>query len=622
MDKNNHIDDIFREKLGNYKPEYNPEHWQMMKSAISSAPKTVSVSSGSITSVLLIVVSAIIIVSSGIYTYNLTQKNNPIDNSSRTIAQTNHATKTPSDIITARDHSIAENSSLPDNNNSTTTNINPSVSNNISASTENNNLSSENKATPSTINKSSATDKSSSTQNKKQLKDKTVAVNSTFEKKSGKTITKDGNASIKITSGKEISSVENNKGKAENAVAKNIETNRIQTKDISTRKDVVVENTSTENSKTNTNKITKVEDVSVKTNVQNETNKTAVDVKQSENKKEVVVADNNSGDNNNYSSVTDDYLNEKQKLDQKRKKAFEQHSSKSKVNESVPDCKVAMVNNFVANPAFAGYNQRHTISMSTLFHKPLYKPSNEFNVPFEYSLAYDFNFGKRKNYGVGINYKRYLGAAEGSLDVDLTFAYKIFIAARHNIRFGISASYLVSDINKDNLTFPDMIDNKDGFVFNSNESFPGKSAKSNFDLGAGVWYNWKSLFVGVSAIHLTSPEVGILSNSRIPREYLLSTGYSFDIKKSVGVLPAVDLKYNGIVLKVTPSMLFTFRKWLLVGMEFQNLKNAGLVLGFNMKNNFIINIHSGIPMNKDIIENFGVIDYAGVGLRFQFGNYR
>jgi hypothetical protein len=33
-------------------------------------------------------------------------------------------------------------------------------------------------------------------------------------------------------------------------------------------------------------------------------------------------------------------------------------------------------------------------------------------------------------------------------------------------------------------------------------------------------------------------------------------------------------------------------------------------------------LHGGIPMNRDIIENFGIIDYAKVELRFQFGSYR
>jgi hypothetical protein len=141
-------------------------------------------------------------------------------------------------------------------------------------------------------------------------------------------------------------------------------------------------------------------------------------------------------------------------------------------------------------------------------------------------------------------------------------------------------------------------------------------------LGMGVWYSWKTLFVGVSAIHLTNPEIGIISKSRIPREYMLSAGYGFNMSKTLNVLPAIELKYNERILNVSPSMLFTYKRWLLFGMEFQNLRNAGLVLGFNVKNNVIINIRGGVPMNKDIIENFGVVDYAGLSLRFQFGNYR
>jgi type IX secretion system PorP/SprF family membrane protein len=281
-----------------------------------------------------------------------------------------------------------------------------------------------------------------------------------------------------------------------------------------------------------------------------------------------------------------------------------------------------MVNNFVVNPAFAGFNQRHTISLSTLIHKPLYKPSNDFNVPFEYSIAYDFNFGKRKNCGIGIDYKRFLGAAEGSLAVDLTFAYRINLAKYHNLRLGASASYIASDINKSDMTFPDMIDTRDGFVYNSNEVFPNKTTKNNFDLGMGVWYSWKTLYVGVSAIHLTSPEIGVVSKSKIPREYMLSAGYGVNLNKSLSVLPSTELKYIEKIINISPCMLFTYKRWLLFGIEFQNLRNAGLVLGYNLKNNVIINIYSGVPMNKDIIKNFGVIDYAGLSLHFQLGNYR
>jgi hypothetical protein len=37
MDKNKKIDDLFREKLGNYKPEFIQEHWQSMKPVIENS---------------------------------------------------------------------------------------------------------------------------------------------------------------------------------------------------------------------------------------------------------------------------------------------------------------------------------------------------------------------------------------------------------------------------------------------------------------------------------------------------------------------------------------------------------------------------------------------------------
>jgi hypothetical protein len=49
------------------------------------------------------------------------------------------------------------------------------------------------------------------------------------------------------------------------------------------------------------------------------------------------------------------------------------------------------------------------------------------------------------------------------------------------------------------------------------------------------------------------------------------------------------------------------------------MNTAGIILGFNFYNNFIVNIRGGIPLNKGIRNNFGIIDYAGADLRIQFG---
>lgn len=561
MDKNNHIDDFFKSKLDSYQPEYVQEHWQMLKNALESSPKAVPVIFGNFTSKLLIVLSAIIIVGSGIYTYMLTQEVSSI--------RMKESTKTKYEATDKTSNAAINNS---DQNTSTAESIKPVENKNIPLTTTN--IVKENNIIAKSVS------------NNRNYQNNIQVQNSTANTNFKKLITPSENNVEKPFVNDEITVLS---GKEANE------------NDFKIRNDNVTE--------------TLVPDSKIQQNI-SENNVT------SEINEKTNITEKPNIEKNNYTSVIDDYLIQKQKLERKYKRNAERKLNNSKSYESLPDSKISMVNNFVVNPAYAGFNQRHTISLSSLVHKPFYKLSNDFNVPFEYNIAYDFNFGKLKNCAIGLNYRRYLGAAEGSLNVDLTFAYRIFLAKHHNLRLGFSASYLVSDINKENLSFSDMIEERDGFVYNTEEIFPDKTTSNNFDMGMGVWYNWKTLFIGVSAIHLTSPEIGVISKSRIPREYLLSTGYGFKINKNLSSLPAIELKYNEIIFYISPSMLFTYKKWLIFGAEFQNLRNAGLVLGLNLNNNFIINMHGGIPMNKDIIENFGIVDYAKISLRFQFGNYR
>jgi len=74
MDKNKIIDNLFREKLGNYKPEYIHEHWQLMKPVIKNSGITNYGNPGyKITDIIVIIVT-ILVITSGIVT-NVFSKN-------------------------------------------------------------------------------------------------------------------------------------------------------------------------------------------------------------------------------------------------------------------------------------------------------------------------------------------------------------------------------------------------------------------------------------------------------------------------------------------------------------------------------------------------------------------
>ena len=589
MDKKYLIDDLFKSKLDGYSPEYVPEHWQMMKSALESSSKTGLKSSGNTVTNVLLIVSAIIIVCTGFYAYTLSEK-----------LRTQYDKNQNISLCQNIDHQTA--SSIDKNR--VTVNDNPT-----SQTVQQNDTKKLNAVNSVKQN----ANRSNSAIEKKNFVNGEKKTNNTSEKKNTKnSLAQNKDKDLKTSNTKAGSAVKTDQN-FNSSVKTQIENDNVQKSNTT----IAVIN--------NENKVTDA-DNSVNENKNQTHNDVTIAIKRTDGLSEAELGLVPT-ENENYSSVTDDYFAKKQQLDARHMRKAENKAKNAaaikKANmETAPDFKVSVVNNIVSNPAFSGFNQHHTIEISTLVHKPTYKPASDFTVPFEYGITYDFNFGKKNNYGLGINYKRFVGGAEGSLDVDLTFAYRFRLAKDHNLRVGVSATYVSSGVNFSDMTFPDMIDSKNGYVYNTNENQPAKSTKSNFDMGLGLWYTWKTLYVGISGVHLTSPNVGMISVSRIPREYTLSSGYSFKLNKNMDMLPAFEMNYDEHTFNFTPDMLFAYHKRFLFGVEFQNLKTAGLILGCNLNDSFILNLHGGVPMSKNLIDNFGIIDYAGLSLRFQFGETR
>jgi len=69
MDKKNQIDDIFYKKLGEYEPPYVPEHWQMMKSVLANPGNTAMKTNGKSISDIIIIISAVFLITTGIVAY-------------------------------------------------------------------------------------------------------------------------------------------------------------------------------------------------------------------------------------------------------------------------------------------------------------------------------------------------------------------------------------------------------------------------------------------------------------------------------------------------------------------------------------------------------------------------
>jgi type IX secretion system PorP/SprF family membrane protein len=213
------------------------------------------------------------------------------------------------------------------------------------------------------------------------------------------------------------------------------------------------------------------------------------------------------------------------------------------------------------NPAFAGTARCPRINLNYRNQWPAIS-----GTYVTYSASYDQHFDALGG-GLGLivmNDK----AGRGTLtttNVAAMYSYQLNINREFSMKFGFQAAYFQKSIDWSKLTFGDMIDERRGFVYNTNE-VPGRSSKSNVDLSAGVLGYSKRYFFGAAFHHLTQPDEGLIGPSKLPMKITAHAG---------AVLPIGD-KSNQT--SISPNVLYQKQQ------DFQQLNlgvyvNKGSIVG-------------------------------------------
>ena len=189
------------------------------------------------------------------------------------------------------------------------------------------------------------------------------------------------------------------------------------------------------------------------------------------------------------------------------------------------------------NPAFAGTANCPRFSLNYRNQWPAI--SGTFVT---YSASYDQHFNPIKG-GLGILvYDDRAG--QGTLttfSVSGIYSYLLNVSRKFSLKFGFQATYFEKSIDWSKLTFGDMIDERMGFVYSTRE-VPGRSKKANADFSAGVLGYTKRFFFGFAAHHLTQPDEGLISTSKLPMKITGHFGAVFSIgdkKNEVTISPNV-----------------------------------------------------------------------------------
>lgn len=198
------------------------------------------------------------------------------------------------------------------------------------------------------------------------------------------------------------------------------------------------------------------------------------------------------------------------------------------------------------NPAFAGSVRCPRVALNTRIQWS--GISGNYRT---YAASYDMHIDAIQG-GIGIRfYRDEAGQATiTSHNAALIYSYQLKLSRKVSMRFGVDVGFMQRSLDTRNLTFGDMIDDKYGFVYATQEVFDN-SNKMMFDLGAGALVYSDMFYGGVAFHHITQPNEGFLGNSKIPFKFTAHFGAMIPIGSKK--------KYAGEAF-ISPNVLFQLQQ--------------------------------------------------------------
>jgi type IX secretion system PorP/SprF family membrane protein len=168
-------------------------------------------------------------------------------------------------------------------------------------------------------------------------------------------------------------------------------------------------------------------------------------------------------------------------------------------------------NQLYLNPAFAGSARCARFSANYRNQWPAISGNY-----VTYSASYDQHIDAI-NGGIGfLAYNDYAGDGTlNSLYLSGIYSYKLDVSRKFTIRAGFQAAYGQRRVDWDRLTFGDQIDQRYGFIYNTQETRPDETT-GYFDVSAGLIGYTEMFYFGFAANHLTRPNEGFLGQARLP----------------------------------------------------------------------------------------------------------
>jgi len=206
-----------------------------------------------------------------------------------------------------------------------------------------------------------------------------------------------------------------------------------------------------------------------------------------------------------------------------------------------------------------------------------------------YAASYDQYF-KALSGGIGLVLVNDVQAKTiNTTSGSLVYSYHTKINRKWSMLFGVKATLVNKSLDGTRLTYNDMIDDRKGFVYASNDNVK-QTSFSFFDASAGLLVFSKTFNFGLAANHLTQPQESMIGglNNRLPMRITAHTSATIVLSKDSKFISGTS---------IMPSVIYSYQN----GFSQLNLgayvKHSALTIGAWLRNRDAFIITLGVSTN-------------------------
>lgn len=191
----------------------------------------------------------------------------------------------------------------------------------------------------------------------------------------------------------------------------------------------------------------------------------------------------------------------------------------------------------------------------------------------------------------------------------LTYALHLPVSDQYNLSFGVNLGMTNHSFDKTRAQTLDVMDPSLGYTDPVYADYINHSSTNTMDIGAGLYFYSKNLFVGVATEQLTKDFVEFgknLGNFEPKMHFSVTAGYKFPIGRELTLMPAILAKYmSPSPVSIEGSLQLEYAEWLWFTASYRQgiggFNNADAVVvmaGCNISERFKIGYSYDITLSR------------------------